>query len=56
VVTAQTTELDTQILALNVNTRRLLASVGLIEALGGGWSVEDLPVNAAQSKSDNRNG
>lgn len=37
VVTSQTTALQTQQEALNLNTQQLLASVDLIRALGGGW-------------------
>ncbi|OXI67580.1 RND transporter [Burkholderia sp. AU28863] len=41
VVTAQATELDTKIAMLALNTRRQLAAVGLIAALGGGWSTDE---------------
>jgi NodT family efflux transporter outer membrane factor (OMF) lipoprotein len=42
VVTAQNTALANQQAALTVQQNRLLASVALIEALGGGWQAADL--------------
>lgn len=47
VVTAQTTMLDIQREALDLDTRQLRASVQLIRALGGGWSDDRAPLASA---------
>jgi NodT family efflux transporter outer membrane factor (OMF) lipoprotein len=44
VVTEQTLLLSDQQAALAVQQRRLVTTVALIEALGGGWSTAELPV------------
>jgi NodT family efflux transporter outer membrane factor (OMF) lipoprotein len=43
VVTAQVTLLSSRQTALSVQQGRLLASISLIQALGGGWKTTDLP-------------
>jgi NodT family efflux transporter outer membrane factor (OMF) lipoprotein len=43
VVTAQATLLGDQQAALTVQQNRLVASIALVQALGGGWQTNDLP-------------
>jgi outer membrane protein TolC len=50
VITAQTTALANEENALAVHQNRLAASVGLIQALGGGWSVDRLSTEAQTQK------
>ncbi len=47
VVTAQSTALANERLAVEIATRRMTASVNLVKALGGGWQATDLPVPGA---------
>ena len=43
VITAQNVALTSERDAADLLTRRLTASVELVKALGGGWTVADLP-------------
>ena len=43
VITAQSIALADERAAVDLQTRRMTASVLLIEALGGGWNVSNLP-------------
>ncbi len=44
VITAQSTALTDQRTAVEIGGRRMLASVSLIRALGGGWNAANLPM------------
>ncbi len=50
VVTQQTVLLSNQVTALQVQESRLIASVALVQALGGGWSTLDLPSRGSFQK------
>src|ERR1700730_7496529 len=43
VITAQVTLLSDQETSLQVQENRLIASVALVQALGGGWDISQLP-------------
>jgi len=43
VITAQATALTNELTAVNLHQTRLVASINLIEALGGGWESSQLP-------------
>jgi len=50
VITTQATLLSNEVTLINVQGRRMAAAVLLIEALGGGWNVAELPSAKAVSK------
>jgi len=52
VITAQTIELANERNAIDIQRRRLDASVLLIKALGGGWNVSNLPTFGAAAVRD----
>jgi len=50
VITVQTIALQDQRSAVDVQTRRLTASVSLVQALGGGWNASSLPTVKSLSR------
>lgn len=52
VITAQTTELANERNAIDIQRRRMDASVLLVKALGGGWDVSNLPTFGARTVRD----
>ena len=56
VITAQSIALTDQRLAVEIAGRRMTASVSLIKALGGGWSVANLPVAQKDTRFPASNG
>jgi NodT family efflux transporter outer membrane factor (OMF) lipoprotein len=53
VITAQTTALTNQVTAIQILGRRMTANALLVQALGGGWKVADLP-SAEEVTTDKR--
>jgi outer membrane protein TolC len=51
VITTQVTLLGNEITLINLQGRRMAAAILLIEALGGGWNVTELPSSKAVSKA-----
>ena len=51
VITAQAAALANQRTAIELATRRMVASVLLVKALGGGWNVSELPSSRAVAAS-----
>ncbi len=54
VVTAQTAALQARRVGLEIDDRRLQASVNLVRALGGGWTTGDAPIAVAETASADR--
>src|SRR5205085_2023169 len=48
VITAQSAALANERAAVNILARRMVASVLLVRALGGGWNIASLPVAVAR--------
>jgi NodT family efflux transporter outer membrane factor (OMF) lipoprotein len=55
VITAQATALNAERTAVSLLTRRLIASVALIQALGGGWDTSQLPTQPDVRAKGQRN-